>query len=237
MSHWDKANTNFLIHAWKTQDFEEIKRVINCYDVFADGPWGGTDLYKFLIKQYPQEKFILTERDAESWFNSLKNMAGKFLLPENEILEFHYYAGMYGFVNWIEHFFGVPTISDDYKDKIIAKYLQTNQNIKDECKRKNIELLILNTSELNEWKAVCDFVGSAVPNYDVPRANTGVEKGQFSIEEGVILVRYYLSKNNLEGAANLLKQIVSTGASGTALDVLKLKVQSAITTRNIMQVK
>jgi len=74
--------------------------------------------------------------------------------------------------------------------------------------------LVLNTTELNEWAHVCDFLGFPVSNIDLPRANSGVEKGQFSLEEGVILVRYYLRKNNIDNAAGLFNKIVKSGASG-----------------------
>lgn len=234
VSHWNKASTNFLVHAWKTKDYEEIKRIINAYDAFADAPWGGTDLYKHLIQNYPKEKYILTERDPESWFNSLKNMAGKFLLPEGEILDFHYYAGMYGFVNWVEQALEVPTISDFYKDKIIEKYKAVNNDVKAQCKKKNIDLLVLNTKELNSWDTICEFLNVNKPSIEVPRANKGVDKGSFSIDEAVLLIRYYLSKNNIAGATSLHQQLVQSGATGIGIDVLTTQIQAATRTNSLL---
>jgi len=237
VSHWNQANTNFLVHAWKSKDYAEIKRVINYYDGFADLPWGGTDLYLFLLENYPKEKFILTERDPENWFNSLKNMVSKFMLPENEVLNFHYFSGWYGFVNWIETFFDVPAISDLYKDKIISKYLLTNQQIKDECKRKNIELLIVNTTQLNEWGPVCSHLGLPIPKIDVPRFNPAAQKGQIDQEEAFVLIKFYLKINKLDAASHLLNQLINSGIQASEVDILSAKLKSAIAVNEALQVK
>lgn len=39
--------------------------------VFEDDPWWVGDFYKLLYHRFPKSKFILLERDADKWFNSM----------------------------------------------------------------------------------------------------------------------------------------------------------------------
>ncbi|MFM2588588.1 sulfotransferase [Vibrio sp. TBV020] len=41
------------------------------YDAFEDSPWWHNDIYKFLFHNLPDSKFILLERDAKKWFDSM----------------------------------------------------------------------------------------------------------------------------------------------------------------------
>ena len=39
--------------------------------VFEDDPWWCSDFYKVLFHRFPRSKFILIERDADRWFDSM----------------------------------------------------------------------------------------------------------------------------------------------------------------------
>jgi len=62
----------WTLHYWEG-DFESIflsydfKKAI----VFEDDPWWLGDFYKVLYHRYPKSKFILLERDADKWFDSM----------------------------------------------------------------------------------------------------------------------------------------------------------------------
>ncbi|MBE0670972.1 MAG: hypothetical protein IH588_10320 [Anaerolineales bacterium] len=66
-----------LANAWTSRywigDYESIFR---SYDfraslVFEDDPWWLNDFYKVLYHRFPNSKFILLERDADKWFDSM----------------------------------------------------------------------------------------------------------------------------------------------------------------------
>lgn len=54
-------------------DYERIfkSRDFRISQVFEDDPWWLGDFYKFLYHRFPTSKFILLERDANQWFDSM----------------------------------------------------------------------------------------------------------------------------------------------------------------------
>jgi hypothetical protein len=53
--------------------------------VYQDDPWWFLDLYKILFHKYPNSKFILFERDADDWYNSMvKHWDG--IVPSNGLV-------------------------------------------------------------------------------------------------------------------------------------------------------
>lgn len=54
-------------------DYESIfeSRDFVLSQVFEDDPWWLGDFYKVLYHRFPDSKFILLERDADQWFNSM----------------------------------------------------------------------------------------------------------------------------------------------------------------------
>lgn len=70
----------------------------------------------------------------------------------------------------------------------------------------------------------------------VPIGNPGSKAGVFTLQEGELLIRYYLSKNNLAGAKSLFEQLVQTGAKGICIDVLAEKIKAAEKTNSLFMV-
>ncbi|PKF61720.1 hypothetical protein CW745_10395 [Psychromonas sp. psych-6C06] len=58
---------------WFKGDYETIfkSRDFKKYQVFEDNPWWCLDFYKVLFHRFPNAKFILLERDADEWFDSM----------------------------------------------------------------------------------------------------------------------------------------------------------------------
>jgi hypothetical protein len=65
--------SEYTIGMWIHRDYDELRRLSTYWDAFADAPWGGTDLYRQLVEWYPDAKFVLTVREPESWYRSLRN--------------------------------------------------------------------------------------------------------------------------------------------------------------------
>lgn len=66
-----------LANAWTIQYWRgDYESVFRSYDfmtslVFEDDPWWLNDFYKVLYHRFPNSKFILLERDADRWFDSM----------------------------------------------------------------------------------------------------------------------------------------------------------------------
>lgn len=59
--------------SYMSGDYESIFRSKNFKknQVFQDNPWFYGDFYKFLFHRFPDAKFVLLTRDADSWFDSM----------------------------------------------------------------------------------------------------------------------------------------------------------------------
>jgi hypothetical protein len=79
---WRVSRKNDWTVRWFKGDYESI---FNSFDfktsqVFEDDPWFCLDFYKVLFHRFPNSKFVLVERDADQWFDSMvKHSDGKTL--------------------------------------------------------------------------------------------------------------------------------------------------------------
>ena len=54
-------------------DYLPSLRVAKQFTAFADRPWNAWGMYRLLDRAFPGSKFILTVRDPESWWQSVKH--------------------------------------------------------------------------------------------------------------------------------------------------------------------
>lgn len=73
VANWTVSNQNKWSNYWFKGDLESIFQSKDFYEnqVFEDDPWWLTDFYKTLFYRFPTSKFILLERDADKWFDSM----------------------------------------------------------------------------------------------------------------------------------------------------------------------
>jgi hypothetical protein len=143
----------------------------NYWDAFADGPWGGTDLYIKLLEKYPEANYILTERDPESWYGSFEKLITMFDLNTETALQSYHEKGMYGSGYFFETVFSIKTLSGN-KQKIIDTYINYNERVKKFFNDKKKELLVIDLSkEKNSWEKICSFLGKDIPKIPFPHAN------------------------------------------------------------------
>jgi hypothetical protein len=70
---WAVTHANQWTLLWLKGDHERIFRSEEFlyHQVFEDSPWGGNDFYKILFHRFPDARFVLLERDADKWFDSM----------------------------------------------------------------------------------------------------------------------------------------------------------------------
>lgn len=166
-------HTNYLISLFINKDFEEINRIINYYDAFADLPWGGTDFYVYLSKQYPEAKFIHTQREAEEWYVSLIKMTTKFDKNLEVAMSDFHSRGRYGFIYYLRKVIGLNSL-DNSKVKLIKYFLDTNKSIENYFSSSNYSYLSLNIIEGDGWEKLCKFLNKEVPNIPFPHKNISI---------------------------------------------------------------
>jgi hypothetical protein len=150
-----------LVHCYQKGDLETIFREADKYETFEDWPW--PLLYKELDQHYPDSKFILTMRDAESCYESHKKMIIRLeATPEAVAVR----KIIYGEENPIRD-----------KKRWIEQFEQHNREVKEFFKGRENDLLVVDWSKGDGWPQLCSFLDKPIPNGPFPHAGKGTKPG------------------------------------------------------------
>lgn len=135
--------------------------VADKYDAFTDGPWHDVS-FKLWDKRYPNSKFIILERDDESWiWSAYSFFNGKTvhdpIVPENKIIEF---TRMDKDPSYREYYSGVLEWKKEKYDGI-KKYFKDRPN----------DLLVMNICDGDGWEKLCPFLNKEIPDIPFPKKN------------------------------------------------------------------
>lgn len=133
-------------------DIQSVLDVAAEFDALQDVPWAA--LYQELDERYPGSRFILIERDAESWLKSAKRHFSDTYVPLHEWL---YGEGV---LEGNEHIY-------------IERYKKHNEEVKEYFSERPEDLLVMNLHEGDGWEKICKFLKCDVPNKRFPHSNKG----------------------------------------------------------------
>lgn len=167
--------TNYLIGLYLNGDHQEIDRMIRHFDAFADLPWGGTELYRYLKDRYPDAKFIHTFRETESWYHSLAGMVNQLGSGPDESFDKFHQAGRYGLVYYLRKEFGIESLEGN-EAAIKSQYLRRADEVRECFMDRPDDFLELEVTEGEGWETLCSFLGKSVPDEPFPRANQAKER-------------------------------------------------------------
>jgi hypothetical protein len=134
----------------KAGKFENSLAWAEKFDAFKDGPWHEDDLYKILDRRFPDSKFILLERDDESWLKSIEN----FFSAD---------------INWnnIDEKYLIQNFSDRKQEMLDFKHKRFT-DVKDYFKDRPDDLLVMNICAGEGWEKLCPFLEIPVPKVKFP---------------------------------------------------------------------
>lgn len=179
-AHWQNPHNSYLLALYIHRDYDEIFRIVNYYDAFADGPWGGTQLYREIYRRLPESKFILTIRDAESWYVSFEKLITMFDLNLETALDSYHANGMYGSAYFFRHVFCIETLAGN-RQKIIDHYNAYNESVIDFFSRNDADFLIFDMPAGDGWEKLCAFLNKPIPpNEPFPHANRATDNPYLS---------------------------------------------------------
>jgi hypothetical protein len=113
------------------------------FESFDDLPWNHTGLLEHLDKAFPESKFILLERDGESWFRSMQ-------------------------IHRIERH-EAPMVDKEFE---IKKFAGHNDFVKQYfCGEKQSQLLVMNVIEGDGYERLCPHLGLPVLDEPFPHSN------------------------------------------------------------------
>ena len=113
------------------------------------------DNYKRLDVEFPDSIFILTVRNSDDFYQSIKRWIKKRGAPTRLL-----YESIYG-----------CDICEKNKIKIINQYEERNKNIIEYFAGKKNKLLVIDVSEGEAWMKLCHFLGKEVINGKFPHEN------------------------------------------------------------------
>lgn len=156
-----------------------VLQLADRYQYFQDTPWAATDFYRVLAEQYPEAKFILTARNTDQWWSSVKEWVsrqrGQGQLYGLEKLQ--KYADLLGANSTAE---GDMKQAYDYRNQQIRDYFQ-GSTLSNEPRLLELDLSDPKWKDGKGWEAFCKFVKAPgrCPTGDFPRSNpTNPEKHQ-----------------------------------------------------------
>ncbi len=135
---------------------EGAKKILRDYNSIRDFPW--PVIFKWLDKEYPNSKFILTVRDEKDWIESVCGHFG------GKHIEMH---------KWI-YGCGDPIGNED---KYLEVYNRHNKEVINYFgDRRGEDLLVLNITEGEGWEKICPFLKKREPLFEFPKVALSTEK-------------------------------------------------------------
>jgi hypothetical protein len=133
-------------------DYEPALAFACDYRIFKDRPWNIWRMPELMDERYPDSRFILTERDPESWWRSIHHWMT---------------VASPGSTRTILAHLRVPSID---RDAMIAAYLAHNEAVKSRFAGTG-RLLVMDLARGDGWAQLCPFLGVPVPAEPFPHSN------------------------------------------------------------------
>jgi len=168
--HGRNNHSNYLMALAVHRDFEEIAQVIRHFDAFADLPWGGTDLYRWLAQAYPDARFVLTLRDPQRWYQSLLGLALKVNPDMNAVLQANHARGAYGSTMIMRRLWGLDSFTDA-REPLIQRFEAYNRDVQEFFREQPERLLAVDLTRQPRWDDLCRFLDKPVPEAEFPHEN------------------------------------------------------------------
>ncbi len=128
------------------------------HDVVADMPW--PLIYRELDEAFPGSRFILTLRDTDNWYRSIRNHFGDRPAPLQELT---YGADA-----------GAPVGNEQRYREVYDNY---NAEVQDYFANRDDDLLIMHLEDGDGWDALARFLGrDDLPTGPFVRTNTAGER-------------------------------------------------------------
>lgn len=147
-----------LVQYLQTGDLNPIYDIAASKDSFDDWPW--LLLYKEMDERFPGSKFILTQRDPDSWLKSYRNMLASREEATEELNE----------IRRTLYSLPFPNVTDD---QLLERYRAHNQLVVEYFRDRPESLLIVDWAAGDEWTKLCRFLGKDTPREPFPHANKG----------------------------------------------------------------
>jgi hypothetical protein len=171
-------HSNFWVSAWRGEPVD-WDGVLENYDGAVD--WPACTFYEELLERNPEAKVILSVRDPERWYESVRNTLYELsvIVPRHPLYRIGYklvsllvFRGA-GNVNLAEEIIWQGTFDGRFEDESHATevFERHNEEVRQRVPRER--LLVYEVKE--GWEPLCEFLGVEVPDEPFPRTNDAAQ--------------------------------------------------------------
>jgi hypothetical protein len=171
-------HTGFWISAWRREP-ADWDGVLGGYEAAVD--WPACTFYEELMERHPDAKVILSLRDPERWYQSVRNTIYELsvVIPRHPIYRIGYglvsifvFRGS-GNVDLVGEIIWQGTFDSRFEDKHHA--IEVFERHSAEVQRRVPENRLLVYDVKAGWEPLCEFLGVEVPDEPFPRTNDTAE--------------------------------------------------------------
>ena len=141
-----------MVHPLRHGDLDAVLGLAGQFDALQDVPWAA--LYRELDQAYPGSRFILTEREEQSWRRSALRHFASTAVP--------LHAWLYG-----------DGVMRGNEQLYLDRYRRHNREVRAYFEDRTRDLLKLDLATGEGWRELCGFLGDPQPNRPFPHANKG----------------------------------------------------------------
>ncbi len=162
---------------WFNGDYESIFNSLEfrSHQVFEDDPWWCLQFYKVLYHRFPNSKFILLERDADKWFDSMvthssgKTLGNTFIHSHLYRREREYYDLSDNSSNYTQKTDNLLQLTERHRLHYTDLYKLRIKEIKEYFDFFDKDRLFYgNLEDSEKWEKIGSYCGFSVdPNYEV----------------------------------------------------------------------
>lgn len=179
--HWNANYYYYMLALYIHRDYDELFKLINYWDAFADAPWGGSDLYRELYQRLPEAKYILTIRDSEAWYRSFEKFITMFDSNLETAFDSLYNHQMFGTAYYFRHVFGIQQLANQ-RQKIIEHYDSYNQKVIEFFTKNQADFLTIDITKENHWDTLCSFLKVESPELlPFPHMNKAMSNSEIQL--------------------------------------------------------
>ena len=171
-------HTGFWISAWRGEP-ADWDGVLGGYEAAVD--WPACTFYEELMERHPDAKVILSVRDPERWYESVRNTIYELsvVIPRHPIYRIGYklvsffVLGGSGNVDLADEIIWQGTFDGSFEDKHHAIEVFERHNAVVQQRVPENRLLVYDVKA--GWGPLCEFLGVDVPDEPFPRTNDTAE--------------------------------------------------------------
>jgi hypothetical protein len=167
-------HTSFWLSAWRGEPVD-WEAVLGDYEAAVD--WPACTFYEELLERNPDAKVILSVRDPESWYESVRNTinALSVIVPRHPLYRIGYtLVGLFVFrgsgnANLADEIIWQGTFDGRFEEKTYATEVFERHNAEVRQRVPADRLLVYDVKE--GWGPLCEFLGVEEPDEPFPRTN------------------------------------------------------------------